>query len=189
MQIRPVHRLWDSPGCLGPTFLDPATLFQTAPGLHSGGWSGAAAGRDTGLQWEPQASLPSTRLMTCWFMPFQEVASPRTEMSWGGLLGCKAGGAKTTEPLPLSLRGHFSLLSNPGSPLHQNHRGNLCPGFAGGHSAAWSGHVKSLCLRHAEKPKSHLERRKCISYSSLRALVIYALRIYTGHVPIYIAVL
>lgn len=61
----------------------------------------------------------------------------------------------------------------------------MCPGFA----AARTGHVKALCTRHAEKPKSRLERGKCISYSSLRALVIYALRIYTGHVPIYIAVL
>lgn len=75
--------------------------------------------------------LPNTRLM-----PTQGVPSPSTEMSWGDLLGCEAGGAKVTEPLSLSLRAPDSPFSNPGSSLHHNHRGNLCPGFAGGHSAA-----------------------------------------------------
>lgn len=107
----------------GPTFLYPATFFQTAPGVAVGDQTQPQAGLQVSSESPKSPCLPNTRLM-----PTQGVASPSTELIWGDLLGCKAGGAKTTEPLPFSLRAPCNPLSNPGSSLHQNHRGNLCPG-------------------------------------------------------------
>lgn len=149
--------------------------------LHPGTWIRQSCRQKT------QVSSESPSFFAC---QAQSSRQPfPTGMSWRDLLGCKPGGAKTIQPLFLSSRAHYNSLSHSGSSLHQNHRRKQYPRFSCGCFAAWSVHITFLCIRHAEKLKSHLEMRKCISYSSLRALVIYAPRIYTGHVPIYFAVL
>ena len=105
-------------------------------------------------------------------------------------LACRlAGGTQAGRLDDQRALSQFSCPCGPikpyGSLLHQE----PCPRFSRGCFATQTARIKFLRIRHAEKPKSHLEIRKCASYSSLRALVIYALRIYTGHVPIYFAVL
>lgn len=155
--------------------MDPGSLFQTT----------AFSPRCVGDQAKTQVSSKSPSSFGC-----QTQECYRTFhiwMSWWHLLWCKSGGAKTIQALFPFSRAHYKSLSHTGSSLHQNHRRKQCPRSGG--FAAWTVHIKFFCIRHAEKLKSHLEIRKCISYSSLRALVIYALRIYTGHVPIYFAVL